>query len=264
MAEPTGDDQGGREAVVPRHDPEASAIILSPHLDDAVWSAFSVLTGTDPVVVVNVCAGVPSPGEPPGWDRACGARERSEHVRRRIAEDRAALGRLGREAVYLPVLDQQYRNGRAAPVGEALAALGERISATSRVYAPGGIDGHPDHVLGRDMGIALADARVPVTFYADYSYNTRHGWPRWVVAEGGTPEAEAQWRAALNGVRGVHLETPRVELLGAASSEAKLASMRDYETQFDAIEREEPNWQLDGKPPSDPAKRVIEVFYDVQ
>ena len=29
------------------------------------------------------------------------------------------------------------------------------------------------------------------------------------------------------------------------------------------IEAEEPRWQADGLPPSDPAKRAIEVFYDL-
>src|SRR4051795_11911289 len=123
------DENGAGAQTAPRHDAEASAIILSPHLDDAVWSCFSLLTGADPVVVVNVCAGVPSPGDPPPWDQACGARERSEHVRRRIAEDRAALGRLGRDAVYLPVLDQQYQDGSAGGVAPGPPPLPARNAA---------------------------------------------------------------------------------------------------------------------------------------
>jgi hypothetical protein len=39
--------------------------------------------------------------------------------------------------------------------------------------------------------------------------------------------------------------------------------MRGYITQFEAIEAEEPNWQFDGKPSADPAKRRVEVFYDL-
>jgi LmbE family N-acetylglucosaminyl deacetylase len=247
-----------------RHDPEASAVLLSPHLDDAVWSCYSVLVDARPAVVVNVCAGVPTPGDPPPWDRACGARERAGHVRRRIAEDRAALARLGRDAVYLPVLDQQYLDGRAATAAEALTGLARAVGAASRVLACGGIDGHPDHILVRDMGVALLRAGMPVTFYADYSYCTRRGWPTWVDPDAGSGDADEQWREALGGVPGLDLAAPRIERVDADTAAAKLASMRDYRTQYDAIEQEEPRWQRDGRPPSDPDKRAIEVFYDVE
>jgi hypothetical protein len=39
--------------------------------------------------------------------------------------------------------------------------------------------------------------------------------------------------------------------------------MRGYVTQFQDIEAEEPNWQVDGKGSADPDKRAVEVFYDL-
>jgi LmbE family N-acetylglucosaminyl deacetylase len=78
-----------------RHDSSAQALLLSPHLDDAVVDCFAVLTGGEPVQVVNVFAGIPEHGVIPSWDRICGATDIAEHVRERIAEDREALATLG-------------------------------------------------------------------------------------------------------------------------------------------------------------------------
>ena len=45
-----------------RHDPGGPYLVLSPHLDDAVIDCWSVLTDSGDVRVVNIFAGVPSPG----------------------------------------------------------------------------------------------------------------------------------------------------------------------------------------------------------
>src|SRR5919197_2354138 len=92
-----------------RADPEAPALVLSPHLDDAVLNCWSVLTSADDQRIVNVFAGVPRRGFVTAWDRACGAVESAAHVRARIAEDWDVLGSIGRRAAYLPFLDAQYR-----------------------------------------------------------------------------------------------------------------------------------------------------------
>src|SRR6266704_1538934 len=71
------------------------AVILSPHLDDAALSCWSVLTDQTPVTVVNVFAGVP-PEECPmaWWDRMTGAE--SSH-------ERALVRAVGRpEVIYAP------------------------------------------------------------------------------------------------------------------------------------------------------------------
>jgi LmbE family N-acetylglucosaminyl deacetylase len=240
---------------------DAPPVVLSTHLDDAVWACFSVLTDAQPrPVVATAFAGEPPP-EPGWWDRKCGITDSAAHVRNRRAEDAAVLEGLGCRVVHLPLLDDQYRDG-PLPAEEIVRALAEQVPTTSRLYAPGGIGEHPDHLIVRDAGALLAASGVPTTVYADYCYSTRQGWPTWVEPDG-RAEADEQWRRAIGGLVGERLAHPRVRRLVAAESERKLAAMKGYVTQYEAIEAEEPRWQQDGLPPSDPRKRAIEVFYDL-
>src|SRR5690349_6471932 len=130
--------------AAPLIDPSAPAVILSPHLDDAVWSCYSVLLGDEDVVVATVFAGIPE-GEPGWWDVKCGITDSAAHVRARRAEDAAVLSAIGRQAVHLDLLDGQYR-GRPVPPGDIASELARALPAVRHVYAPGGI-GHPDHAL---------------------------------------------------------------------------------------------------------------------
>src|SRR5437016_764770 len=179
-------------AAAPRIDPSAPTAILSPHLDDAVWSCFSLLARADDVLVATVFAGIPD-GARGWWDEQCGITDSAAHVRARRAEDSAVLRSLGRRAIHLDLLDGQYREA-PVPAPEIAAALAERVPAVRRVYAPGGI-GHPDHALVRDAGALLRRMGVPVTVYTDYCYCTREGWPTFLSPDG-RPEADRQWRAS--------------------------------------------------------------------
>jgi LmbE family N-acetylglucosaminyl deacetylase len=234
-------------------------VILSPHLDDAVWSCFSLLAREPDVLVATVFAGIPE-GEPGWWDAQCGISDSAAHVGARRAEDAAVLGSLGRSAVHLDLLDGQYREA-PVPAEEIVRTLAGEVSAVSRVYAPGGI-GHPDHALVRDAGALLRELGVPVTVYTDYCYCTREGWPTFVRPDG-RPEADDQWRASIGHLVGERLAHPRVVRLTDEESARKLAAMQGYVTQFANIEAEEPRWQVDGKPSADPEKRALEVFYDL-
>jgi LmbE family N-acetylglucosaminyl deacetylase len=245
--------------VEPRVDPAAPVVILSPHLDDAVWSCFSLLAREDDVLVATVFAGIPE-GAPGWWDVQCGITDSAAHVRDRRSEDAAVLESLGRSAVHLDLLDGQYRE-EPVPPGEIVRALAERVPAVRHVYSPGGI-GHPDHALVRDAGALLRERGVPVTVYTDYCYSTREGWPTFVRADG-RPEADEQWRASIGHLVGDGLADPRIVRLTDEESNRKLEAMRGYVTQFENIEAEEPNWQVDRKGSADPEKRAIEVFYDL-
>jgi LmbE family N-acetylglucosaminyl deacetylase len=245
--------------ISPRADPSAPAVVLSPHLDDAVWSCFSLLASEDDVLVATVFAGIPD-GEPGWWDAQCGIADSAAHVRARRSEDSAVLRSLGRQAVHLDLLDGQYRDP-PVPAEEILRAFTGRVPAVRRVYAPGGI-GHSDHALVRDAGALLRDRGVPVTVYTDYCYCTREGWPTFVRPDG-RPEADDQWEASIGHLVGERLAYPRVVHLTDEESGRKLEAMRGYVTQFANIEAEEPKWQVDGKPSADPEKRAVEVFYDL-
>jgi LmbE family N-acetylglucosaminyl deacetylase len=239
--------------------PSAPVVVLSPHLDDAVWSTFSVLSSAQHVVVANVFAGIPE-GPPGWWDARCGITDSAAHVRARRAEDASVLATLGRSPVDLDLLDDQYRDGPVA-AAEIVAELERHVPAVSHVYAPAGI-GHPDHALVRDAGVLLREQGVRVSIYTDYCYCTREGWPTWIAADG-RPEADRQWRDAIGAVVGEGLAHPRVVRLDAEQSDRKLAAMKGYVSQFEATEAEEPNWNVHGKPASDPEMRVVEVFYDL-
>jgi len=66
-------------------------LVVSPHLDDAVLSAFGLLEGAD-VEVVNVFTGVPEGARATYWEKLTRARGSvEERNRERLLEDRDAL-----------------------------------------------------------------------------------------------------------------------------------------------------------------------------
>jgi len=98
-----------------RYEARAPIVLLSPHLDDAILDCWCVLTGPGAVRVVNVFAGCPRPSAVGYFERLAGASDSAAHQRRRIAEDRAALGRAGRSAANLDFLALAHRGGRPEP-----------------------------------------------------------------------------------------------------------------------------------------------------
>lgn len=176
-------------------------VVLSPHLDDAVyslggWLAWRVQQG-DRVEVWTVCAGEPPP-EPLSlvaqvlhqmWGL-----QREEVVATRRAEDHAACRLLGLTPRHLEVPDAIYRRdatgeplypdfdaltGSLHPTDEALVeTLADHFRrewpAEARVVAPMAIGGHVDHRLAR--AAAEATGRV-AAYYADFPYAAREGLP---------------------------------------------------------------------------------------
>jgi LmbE family N-acetylglucosaminyl deacetylase len=245
-----------------RHDPEAPALVLSPHLDDAVLSCWSVLAGSGPVQVVNVLAGEPPPGSVAYFERLAGATDSAQHQRRRALEDRAALSLAGRVPLNLGFRALTHRRGRPEPSFARLdAAVADHFPVASRIYAPAALGApHPDHVLVRAYALALARQGVPASLYADLPYCAAYGWPAWVTGEPPIPglDVDEYWRASLDGVAAV-CDRRRAEVvrLAAAQSAAKLAAMRAYRAEFAVLDRG-PVGQL-----SNPAIHGYEVFWPV-
>src|SRR5687767_13836644 len=75
-------------------------LVLSPHLDDAVFSAWHVLARGADVLVATVFAGVPQPGFVTSLDRAHGAVESAAWVERRRVEDRDVVALTGCRVVH--------------------------------------------------------------------------------------------------------------------------------------------------------------------
>jgi hypothetical protein len=204
------------------------AVLLSPHLDDAVFSAWTMLVADRELTVVNVCSGVPAAGPAPRWDRVTGGRDAAEQARTRLAEDRDALALVGREALNLDFLDLQYRDGPLSH--EAIAAA---LPPASELIAPAAIGAHPDHLAAREAALGSG---LPVTLYAELPYAARFGWPHWVTGRDPHPHLvpEADWDHWLAPVRARGELVPRAQRLTEPQVAAKVAAMESYRSQFPA------------------------------
>jgi LmbE family N-acetylglucosaminyl deacetylase len=211
------------------------AAVLSPHLDDAVLSAWSVLRGAVEVRVVNVCTGMPPAGLLSPWDRVTGASDSRTRMSERLDEDRDALALAGRESIALGFRELQYRD---EPLdGAALAAaVRAAVDGAAVIWAPAGIGGHDDHVQIRDAALELAnDGGAPVRLYADLPYATKFGWPGWVTGIADDPHlvVEHWWERFLPAH--LRLAAARREL-SDAEAERKLRAIAAYRTQATALD----------------------------
>ncbi len=213
-------------------------VVLSPHLDDAVLSVFTVLDGPGEALVVNVCDGVPSGGSATEWVRQCGGGDDAEQMRRRRREDEAALAVVGRPSVGLGFLEADERPLDAAPEAIAERAV-DAVGVASRLIAPVGMGRHPDHVSTRDAALAMA-ARggVPLALYADMPYAVRWGWPPWVTGDEPDPnlDPDVPWERRLSRVPVARDSlVPVVTTLDAAARERKARALECYVSQIAAL-----------------------------
>jgi LmbE family N-acetylglucosaminyl deacetylase len=219
-----------------RHDPDGPTIVLSPHLDDAVLCAFTVLTGPGDVLVVNVCDGMPPGGRATAWVRMTGGADNAQQMTLRLAEDRAAMAMVARRAIGLRFLDSDERDPDATP-DEIAAALSDAVPAASRLLAPAAIGSHPDHKRTQAAALSFA-GQIPVELYADMPYALTAGWPSWVSGAPPDPHVvpEVRWERALARVP-VAREAlvAQVVALDADQRAAKARALDCYATQIGAL-----------------------------
>jgi hypothetical protein len=216
---------------------ETNVVILSPHLDDAVFSRWHLLESPRDVQVLNVFAGPPPPGaQLPRWDRITEARDPVTRVLKRIEEDRAALALAGREPTNLPFVEAQYREEHPT-LDEVLPAIREHVAADAEVFAPAGIGNHSAHLLIREAALELARDGRTVSFYADIPYATEFGWPAWVSGLDPAPflDVDAAWSEALEPIVQAGYE-PTAVTLDERAQRRKVEAMETYRTQFAALE----------------------------
>jgi len=173
------------------------ALALSPHLDDAAFSAGGALArmaaeGWDVVVATLFTATVPDPA---GFALACqtdkGLPPEADYMAIRRAEDLAACAALGARAVHLPLREAPHRGYGSPPAlfapprsddmahldaADAIAVL-LRALDPDLLLAPQAIGGHVDHVL-TVRAVQLLDPHRPVLWWRDFPYVNRADTPR--------------------------------------------------------------------------------------
>jgi LmbE family N-acetylglucosaminyl deacetylase len=202
------------------------AVAVSPHLDDAVFSAggtLAVLAAAGWRVRVVTCftASVADPSPfalSTQLDKGLAADV--DYMALRRAEDAAAVALLGAEPVHLPLTEAPHRGYTSAPdlfagrhadddvAGPLADALAPHVGGADLVLAPQAIGDHVDHRVVVDVVAAL---RPDALFWRDTPYVLRR------------PEASA-WQGVPRGV-----EQP----VGiAAHLGTKAAAARRYVTQL--------------------------------
>lgn len=160
--------------------PARNLLVVSPHLDDAVFSCGRLLASSSNAVVLTVFAGSPpSASMLTDWDRSCGFDSGAQAMAGRQREDDAALAIFGATPRRLDFPDSQYCSGHSAPPLEQIAAaiLGAiRECAPEAVLLPLGLF-HSDHRLAHEAALlALDDAGdLPGFAYADALYRAIPG-----------------------------------------------------------------------------------------
>ena len=167
-------------------------LFVSPHLDDAVFSAGALIARLardhDVVVATVFTASMPAPT---GFALACqtdkGIAADIDYMALRRAEDKRALDALGARPVWLDLPEAPHRGYETpaalfgprhtaddpAPVAAALAPL---VAEADAVFAPVGHGDHVDHHLVRDaldsLGGAIAWLDLPYAIRAPRAPDT--------------------------------------------------------------------------------------------
>lgn len=131
-------------AIVQLPDP---LTVISPHLDDAVFSCGALIAASRNAVVVTVLAGMPDASLAlTEWDRAAGFSSVTQAVTHRRSEDACSLGLLGAQAEWLDLLDGQYDARHTAQDIMTGLATSAALQRGGTVVAPMGLF-HSDHIL---------------------------------------------------------------------------------------------------------------------
>ena len=169
-----------------------TVLAISPHLDDAVFSAGGLLKrraceGYRVVIATVFTASVP---DPKGFALACqldkGLAPDVDYMALRRDEDAVACAVIGAEPVWLPFREAPHRGYHSAAalfdgirsddnVGEAIAhELAALICSIcpDEILAPRGIGNHVDHLI---VARAVGAAGVSTCLWTDYPYSIRHG-----------------------------------------------------------------------------------------
>lgn len=133
-------------------DATSRLLVISPHLDDAVFGCGAAIVSAQDARVCTVFTARPAEDAATDWDGQCGFSSAFDAMDARIEEDKRALGVLGAKPFHLGLLDSQYipySPASAKPTRETIArALIDAIDEhrPDTLLMPVGLF-HSDHIL---------------------------------------------------------------------------------------------------------------------
>ena len=147
-------------------------LVISPHLDDSVWSLGGAMRRWHRrghrVVSLTVFAGRTTPHAPSTWDTACGFRSGDEAAIARRDEDRRACAMVGAEAQWLTLSDQTHEPDHDPD--EVWRELAPCLPGHDLVLVPGWPLRHADHRWLADLIDERIDADHVVAGYGEQPY----------------------------------------------------------------------------------------------
>lgn len=123
-------------------------IVISPHLDDAVFSVGAFIGDNPGAVIATVFAGTPGTGVTP-YEQSAGFASSMEAVISRIQEDHAAAEVLGATVRHGSFLDRPHRD-QPIPLEILEGFLSAIMDGHDAILIPLGLH-HPDHILVADL-----------------------------------------------------------------------------------------------------------------
>ena len=130
-------------------------VVLSPHLDDAVFSLGATISR-----LARSGAG--------DWDRGTGFETAGEAAAARREEDRRACALLGATPIWQPFVDVQYENG--ATDDALLAGVRAAARDADALLVPGFPLAHPDHARIAPLVVENPEFAGKIALYAELPY----------------------------------------------------------------------------------------------
>jgi len=169
-------DQSLMTEVLPR------TLLISPHLDDAVFGCGASLAGASDTLVCTVFTARPIEDAQTDWDAQCGFSSAWQAMTERVEEDERALRLLGATPRHLGFLDSQYvpfAPESAKPTRETLARAFLDLIEELRPEAlmiPLGLF-HSDHLLVHEAACDawLRHPELPCVGYEEALYRCMRG-----------------------------------------------------------------------------------------
>lgn len=199
-------------------------VVLSPHLDDAVFSCWHVLFEPD-TTIITIFAGAPPKGTTTLWDKICGQPDSETMMRSRLEENEAVLASIGVSGCNLDFLDGQYGHSQRniSEIADSVLAMAGQNAVFLAPLAGSLLWRHPDHVVVRTLGTYLLGKGKEVAFYADLPYMQMPACSATAYV--------ARMSKRASKIIGVQLSA-EVHTLNVSEQSRKRTAMRQYQTQF--------------------------------